>query len=67
LAVALTILVSWVLFFARKKVQRSVLKVDLQSIEREAARVQNRDFFAKVHDQLKQRQQKKPEEDAKDG
>ena len=67
LAVALTFLVSWVLFFARKKVQRSVLKVDLQSIEREAARVQNRDFFAKVHDQLKQRQQKKPEEDAKDG
>ncbi len=67
LAAALTILVSWVLFFARKKVQRSVLKVDFQSIEREAARVQNRDFFAKVHDQLKQRQQTKPEEDAKDG
>ena len=67
LAVALTVLVSWVLFFARKKVQRSVLKVDLQSIEREAARVQNRDFFAKVRDQLKQRQQAKPEEDAKDG
>ena len=67
LAVALTILVSWVLFFARKKVQRSVLKVDLQSIEREAARVQNRDFFAKVHDQLKRRQQTKPEEDVKDG
>ncbi len=67
LAVALTVLVSWVLFFARKKVQRSVLKVDLQSIEREAARVQNRDFFAKVRDQLKQRQQAKPEEEAKDG
>jgi len=67
LAVALTILVSWVLFFARKKVQRSVLKVDLQSIEREAARVQNRDFFGKVRDQLKQRQQAKPEEGAKDG
>ncbi|TMI27249.1 hypothetical protein E6H24_01415 [Candidatus Bathyarchaeota archaeon] len=67
LAVALTFLVSWVLFFARKKVQRSVLKVDLQSIEREAARVQNRDFFGKVRDQLKQRQQAKPEEGAKDG
>jgi len=67
LAVALTVLVSWVLFFARKKVQRSVLKVDFQSIEREAARVQNRDFFAKVHDQLKRRQQTKPEEDVKDG
>ncbi len=66
LAVALTVLVSWVLFFGRKRVQRSVLKVDFQSIEREAARVENRDFFAKVHDQLKQ-QQTKPEEDTKNG
>jgi hypothetical protein len=55
------------MIFGRKKVQRNVLKVDFQSIEREAGRVENRAFFAKVHDQLKQRQQTKPEEDAKDG
>ena len=66
-AAALTILLSWIMFFGRKRVQRSVLKVDFQSIEREAARVENRDFFAKVHDQLQQRQKMKPEEDAKDG
>jgi len=64
---ALAVLVSWLLFFGRKRVQRSVLKVDFQSIEREAARVENRDFFTKVHDQLKQRQEMKPEEGAKDG
>ncbi len=67
LAVALTVLVSWILFFGRKKVQRNVLKVDFQSIEREAARVENRDFFAKVRDQLKQQQQTKPEEATRDG
>jgi hypothetical protein len=67
LAAALTIIVSWLSLFGRKKVQRNVLKVDFQSIEREAARVQNRDFFAKVHEQLMQRQQTKSEEDAKDG
>jgi hypothetical protein len=67
LAASLAVLVSWVMIFGRKKVQRNVLKVDFQSIEREAGRVENRAFFAKVHDQLKQRQQTKPEEDAKDG
>src|SRR6266566_1586138 len=65
MAAALAVVVSWVLFFGRKRVQRNVLKVDFQSIEREAARVENRDFFAKVHDQLKQ--QTKPEADRKDG
>ena len=63
LAASLAVLVSWVVIFGRKRVQRNVLKVDFQSIEREAARVENRDFFAKVHDQLKQRQQTKPEEE----
>jgi hypothetical protein len=67
MAAALAVVVSWVLFFGRKKVQRNVLKVDFQSIEREAARVENRDFFTKVHDQLKQQQQTKPEEATKDG
>jgi len=67
MAAALAVVVSWVLFFGRKKVQRNVLKVDFQSIEREAARVENRDFFTKVHDQLKQQQQAKPEEATKDG
>ncbi len=43
------------------------MKVDFQSIEREAARVENRDFFAKVHDQLKKQQQTKPEEEPKNG
>ena len=66
MAAALAVVVSWILFFGRKKVQRNVLKVDFQSIEREAARVENRDFFAKVHDQLKQ-QQAKPEEEPKNG
>ena len=66
MAAALAVVVSWVLFFGRKRVQRNVLKVDFQSIEREAARVENRDFFAKVHDQLKQ-QQAKPEEEPKNG
>lgn len=65
LAGVLSIL-AWVIF-GRKKVQRNVLKVDFQSIEREAARVQNRDFFARLHDQLKQRQQTKPEEETKNG
>jgi hypothetical protein len=67
MAAALAVVISWVLFFGRKKVQRNVLKVDFQSIEREAARVENRDFFTKVHDQLKQQQQTKPEEATKDG
>jgi hypothetical protein len=67
MAAALALLVSWVSIFGKKRVQRNVLKVDFQSIEREAARVENRDFFAKVQDQLKQRSQTKPEEDAKDG
>jgi hypothetical protein len=66
LAAALAVVVSWVLFFGRKRIQRNVLKVDFQSIEREAARVENRDFFSKVHDQLKQ-QQTKPEEEPKSG
>jgi len=63
LAASLAVLVSWVVIFGRKRVQRNVLKVDFQSIEREAGRVENRDFFAKVHDQLKQRQQTKPKEE----
>jgi hypothetical protein len=67
MAAALAVVISWVLFFGRKKVQRNVLKVDFQSIEREAARVENRDFFTKVHDQLKQKQQTIPEEATKDG
>jgi len=67
MAIALTVLVSWVSFFGKKKVQRSVLKVDLQSIEKEALRVQNRDFFVKVRDQLTHRQQAKPEEATKNG
>jgi hypothetical protein len=67
MAGALAVLVAWVLFSGRKKIQRNVLKVDFQSIEREATRVENRDFFTKVHDQLKQRQETKPEEEAKDG
>jgi hypothetical protein len=69
MAAALAVVVSWVLFFGRKRIQRNVLKVDFQSIEREASRVENRDFFAKVHDQLKQQQQQqtKPEEDTKNG
>lgn len=67
LGAALTIFVSWLYFFGRKKVQRNVLKVDFQSIEREASRVENRDFFVKVQEQLKQRQQTKPEGEAKDG
>ncbi|SRR5712692_1632274 len=67
MAAALAVVVFWVLFFGRKKVQRNVLKVDFQSIEREAARVENRDFFAKVHDQLKKQQQTKPEEEPKNG
>jgi len=68
MAAALAVVVSWILFFGRKRIQRNVLKVDFQSIEREAARVENRDFFAKVHDQLKQQQQQtKPEEDTKNG
>jgi len=66
MAAALAVVVSWILFFGRKKVQRNVLKVDFQSIEREAARVEHRDFFAKIHDQLKQ-QQTKPEEEPKNG
>ena len=66
LAVMLTIIVSWILFTGRKKVQRKVLKVDFQSIEREAARVESRDFFAKVREQLLQKKMK-TEEDAKDG
>ena len=67
LAGVLAIILAWVMFFGRKKVQRNVLKVDFESIEREAARVENRDFFAKVHDQLKQRQQTKPEEETRNG
>lgn len=67
LGAALTIIVCWILFFGRKKIQRNVLKVDFQTIEREASRVQNRDFFVKVQDQLKQRQETKPEEETKDG
>lgn len=64
LGAALTIIVCWILFFGRKKIQRNVLKVDFQTIEREASRVEKRDFFVKVHDQLKQRT--KPEEESKD-
>lgn len=67
MASTLAVLVAWVLFFGRKRIQRNVLKVDFQSIEREAARVENRDFFTKVHDQLKQRQETEPKEDTKDG
>ena len=65
LGAALTIIVCWILFFGRKKIQRNVLKVDFQTIEKEASRVQKRDFFVKVQDQLKQRA--KPEEESKDG
>lgn len=67
LGAALTIIVCWILFFGQKKIQRNVLKVDFQTIEREASRVENRDFFVKVHDQLKQREEAKPEEEKKDG
>ena len=66
LGAALTIIVCWILFFGRKKIQRNVLKVDFQTIEKEASRVQNRDFFVRMHDQLKQRQPTKPEEETKD-
>jgi hypothetical protein len=67
LAAALTVLVSWFWFFGGKKVRRSVLKVDFQSIESEAAKVENRDFYLKVHDQLKQRNESTPKEENKGG
>jgi hypothetical protein len=67
LVAALIGLLSWIWFFGGKKVRRSVLKVDFQSIEREAARVENRDFYTKVHDQLKQRNESTPKEENKDG
>jgi hypothetical protein len=67
LASVLTFLVSWVLFFGRQKVRRNVLKVDFESIEREAARVENREFFGKIQDQLKQRQPSSSNEEKKDG
>ncbi len=67
LASVLTFLVSWILFFGRQKVRRNVLKVDFESIEREAARVENREFFGKIQDQLKQRQPTSSGEEKKDG
>ena len=67
LASVLTFLVSWIFFFGREKVRRNVLKVDFESIEREAARVENREFFGKIQDQLKQRQPSSSNEEKKDG
>jgi hypothetical protein len=67
LASVLTFLVSWIFFFGREKVRRNVLKVDFESIEREAARVENREFFGKIQDQLKQRQPTSSDEEKKDG
>jgi hypothetical protein len=67
LASVLTFLVSWIFFFGRQKVRRNVLKVDFESIEREAARVENREFFGKIQDQLKQRQPTSSDQEKKDG
>jgi hypothetical protein len=67
LASVLTFLVSWIFFFGRQKIRRNVLKVDFESIEREAARVENREFFGKIQDQLKQRQPTSSDQEKKDG
>ncbi len=65
LAVTMALLLSWIFFFGKNKVLRKVLKVDIQAIEREAAKVESRDFFKKVQEQVKQ--QKKTEEETKNG
>lgn len=65
LAVALGVLVSWV-FFGTKSFLRKVLKVDVAGIDREAAKVEGRDFFKDLQEQLK-RHEKKSEEARKDG
>jgi hypothetical protein len=67
LAAALAILGLWTLYFGKRRVQRNVLKVDFEPIEKEAARVENREFFVKLQDQMKHRQQTGPEEETKDG
>ncbi len=56
----LAVLVSWIVF-GRRRILRRVLKVDLEAIHAEAAKVENQDFFKKIQEQLKQ--QKKENED----
>src|SRR3989442_7568484 len=56
----LAVLGSWIVF-GRKRVLRRALKVDLEAVHAEAKKVENQDFFKKVHEQL--RQQKKESED----
>jgi hypothetical protein len=65
LAVAIAVLLAWIFFFGKNRVLRKVLKVDIQAIDREAAKVENRDFFKQIREQVKQ--QKKPQEDTKNG
>jgi hypothetical protein len=53
LAVALAVLGSWVIY-RRGRVSHKVLKVDLEAVHAEAAKVQNDAFFKTIQDQLKE-------------
>ena len=52
LATALAVLGSWVIF-RRGRVSHKVLRVDLEAVHAEAAKVQNNEFFKTVQDQLR--------------
>ena len=51
--IGLAILGSWIAF-GRKKIMRKVLKVDLEAVHAEAAKVENQEFFKKIQEQLRQ-------------
>ncbi len=51
LLVGLAALLAW-LFLGRKRVLRRVLKVDIEAVHSEAAKVENQEFFRKVKQQL---------------
>ncbi len=51
LLVGLAALLAW-LFLGRKRVLRKVLKVDIEAVHSEAAKVENQEFFRKVKQQL---------------
>ncbi|HVH16160.1 MAG TPA: hypothetical protein VNA15_10655 [Candidatus Angelobacter sp.] len=53
LVAALTILASFIVY-RRGRVVRSVLKIDLEAIHAEAAKVENNEFFKNVQEQLKE-------------
>jgi hypothetical protein len=61
LVAALAVLASFIVY-RRGRMVRKVLKVDLEAIHAEAAKVENNEFFKNVQEQLKEQRQNIPKD-----